>query len=223
MLKRMFGLESRLPGWLRPSYRGALFILGMGLGWTGKLLVVLLLATLMLIAGAAPGFVLFFRLLGIAILAGAAAGTIHGVLSPLDAWGHFGAWLRWSLSIFGYTIAIGCLMTSGPFSAGDPALYAFAAGISILGAVCLVLLDDRRLSRPSPPRLRALQGREKLWARADRVRARMASRSQAAGDPGKLATPDGVGEQSPARRRAHLEWLATVRSSTSRVGWWTRK
>jgi len=223
MLQGMFEFESQMPAWLRPTYRGAFFILGMSFGWPGKLLVLTILATLMLMAGAAPGSGLFVGLLGIAVMAGAVSGTIHGVLHPLDHWGRFGAWLRWTLTIFGYVVAFGSLMWWGPFSVGDPGLYAVAAGISTLGAGCLMLLDERRPSRPTPRRLRLLQDRERMWAAADRVRAGMQSRRPNPGDPGERATFAPSTEGLRARRSVNEEWLATIRRSSSRLGWWTRE
>ncbi len=176
MLQRLFELERRMPAWVRPTYRGALFIFGMSSAWAGKLFVLTILATLMLLAGVERGLALFFGLLGVAVIAGAVGGTIRGILQPVERWGRIGTWLRWNLSIFGYVLAFGFLTPKGPFSLQDPAFYVIAAGISVLGAGCLFLLDDRRPSRPSPRRFRLLQGRERLWAAANRVRARMQAR-----------------------------------------------
>jgi hypothetical protein len=177
MLQRLFDLEAKLPAWLRPTYRGALFLLGMGLGWAGKLFALGILATLMLLAGAGRGLALFSGLLAVAIIAGAVGGTIRGILQPVERWGPIGTWLRWTLSIFAYVAAFGFLTPEGPFSRQYPAFYVFAAGTCALGAGGLLLLDDRRWGRPSPHRFRAIQRRERLWAAAARVRARVRSRS----------------------------------------------
>jgi hypothetical protein len=175
MLQRLFDLEGKLPAWLRPTYRGALFILGMSLGWAGKLFTLAILATLMLLAGVGPGLALFCGLLAVAMIAGAAGGTIRGLLQPLERWGPIGSWLRWTLSIFGFVAAFGLFTPQGPFSRQYPTYYAIAAGICALGAAGLLLLDDRRLARPSSRSFRLLQGRERLWAAAARVRARVQS------------------------------------------------
>jgi O-antigen/teichoic acid export membrane protein len=176
VLQRLFELEARLPAWLRPTYRGACFIFGMGFGWAGKLFVLIILATLMLLAGAGPGLALFFGLLGVAVVAGGAGGTIRGILQPWERWGPIASWLRWTLATFGYVAVFGLLVPDGPFSRPDPTFYAIAAGICALAAGCLVLLDDRRHGRLSPRKFRLLQGRERMWAAANRVRARLLSR-----------------------------------------------
>jgi hypothetical protein len=176
MLQRLFELEARLPIGLRSTFRGALFIFGMGFGWSGKLFVLVIVATLMLLAGAGHGLALFFGLLGVAVVAGAAGGTIRGMLQPLERWGPFGSWLRWTASIYGYLATLALLTPQGPFSRQYPTFYAITAGLCGLAAGCLVLLDDRRPGRLSPRKFRSLQGRERLWAAAARARARVQSR-----------------------------------------------
>jgi hypothetical protein len=176
MLQRLFDLKSTLPVWLRPTFRGALFIFEMAFGWAGKLFVVSILATLMLLAGAARGLALFFGLLVVAVIAGAAGGAIRGILQPLERWGLIGRWLRWALSLFGYVLAFGFLTPEGPFSRQYPTFYAIEAGVCALAAGCLLLLDDRRPGRPSPRKFLALQRRERMWAAAARGRARMLTR-----------------------------------------------
>ena len=176
MLRRLFELEPKLPAWLRPTFRGALLILGMSFGWAGKLFALSILATLMLLAGAGRGLALFFGLLGVAVLAGAAGGMIRGILEPMERWGPLGSWLRWTLSIFGYVVAFGFLTPEGPFSRQYPTFYAIAAGFCALGAGCLLLLDDRRPGRPSPRRFLSIRRRERLWAAAARGRARLRGR-----------------------------------------------
>jgi len=176
MVQRLFELESGLPAWLRPAYRGALFIFGMSLGWTGKLFVLLILSTLMLLTGVGRGLALFFELLGVAIVAGAAGGAIRGLLHPLERWGPFGSWLRWTLAIFGYLAVIGLLTPHGPFSRQYFTFYALATLVCALAALGLLWLDDRRPGRLSSRKFRLLRGRERLWAAAARVRVRRQSR-----------------------------------------------
>lgn len=191
IVPRIFEFESRTPAWLRPTYRGAVFILGLSLGRVGKLLLLGILATLMLMAGPGPGVALFFQLLGVAVIAGAVGGTIHGVLRPLENWGRVGTWLRWALSIFGHVTAFGFLTPGGPLPMRDAMFYLGAAGFAAVGAGFLILLDDRRSGRPSPRSFRLLQNRERLWAAAERARARMQSRQ----------APDGGGSRHSGDRR----------------------
>jgi hypothetical protein len=183
MLQRMFDLERRLPAWLRPTFRGGLFIFGMGLGVAGKLFVLAILATLMLLAGAGRGLALFFGLLGAAVISGAVGGTIHGIMQPMENWGRVGSWLRWTLANFGFVTTSVILLPEGPFSLREPIIFAIAAGASALGAGCQILLDDRRPGRPSPRRFRLLQSRKRLWAEAARASARRNSRLAHDGDP----------------------------------------
>jgi len=177
MLEHMLEFEERLPAGLRPTYRGATFIFGMGRGVAGRLFVLVILATLMLLAGANRGLALFFGLLGVALLAGAVAGTLHGILRPVERAGLLGTWLCWTITSFGYITAFGLLTPRGPVSLRDPTFYAFAAIISGLSAICLTLLDDRGPGRPTPRRFQSLQSRQRLWAAAAEVRARMQKRA----------------------------------------------
>lgn len=172
MLQELFELEWRLPAGLRPTFRGARFVFGMALGWAGKLFMLSILATLMLLAGPGRGMVLFLGLLAVAAAAGAVAGAVHGSLRRMSRWGQLGIWLRWTLSIFACIIAVALLTPKGPLSL-DPTFFIVAAGCSALAACGLTLLDDRKPTRPSPRRFRMRQSRERLWAAADRVRARL--------------------------------------------------
>lgn len=173
MLQYLFEFANRLPAGLQPTYRGAIFILRMALGWQGKLLVAALLATLMLLAGAERGLVLFGELATVAILAGAAAGTLHGLFQPVQRWGGpLGTWLQWAVTLFGYVVALVFLTPKGPFFWREPTFYPLAAGFAALGGVFMVLLDDRGLDRPSPREFQILQTRKQMWTTARSKRAR---------------------------------------------------
>ncbi|HTL06485.1 MAG TPA: hypothetical protein VL241_12100 [Gemmatimonadales bacterium] len=172
MLEELLELESRLTPALRPTYRGALFIFGLAQGWAGKLLMLAVLAVLLLLAGVPAGALLFLEFLGVAVVAGAAAGTLHGRLHRLVSWGQLGTWLRWSATIFAYLLAVALLTPRGPFSL-DPTFLRFAAVVSALAAGLLVLLDDRRPARPSERRFQIRQRRERLWSASRRMRARL--------------------------------------------------
>src|SRR5687767_5407447 len=68
-LYQLFDLEARLPRWLRAPYRGAVFIFGLILGWHGKLFLLAVVASLLIMAGVAEGLRLLSLFLGIALLA----------------------------------------------------------------------------------------------------------------------------------------------------------
>ena len=173
MLQYLFELANRVPAGLQPTYRGAIFILRMALGWQGKLLVAALLATLILLVGAERGLVLFGELAGVAVLAGAVAGTLHGLLRSVQRWGGpLGTWLQWTVTLFGYVVTLVFLMPNGPVARGEPTFYPLAAGFAALGGVFMVLLDDRGLDRPSPREFQILQTRKQLWTTARSKRAR---------------------------------------------------
>jgi hypothetical protein len=173
MLEELLELEGRLSPALRPPYRGALFHLGLAQGWAGKLLMLAVLAILVLLAGVLAGAVLFLEFLGVAVVAGAAAGTLRGWLHRLERWGQLGTWLRWSATILGFLLAVALLTPRGPFSL-DPTFLRFAAVVSALSAGLLILLDDRSPARPSQRRFQLLQRRERLWSAASRrMRARL--------------------------------------------------
>ena len=165
-------LERRLPARWHPTYQGAVCFLGLGSGAAGKLYVLTLLLTLILLVGPGLAVVLFLGVLGVTMVAGAVGGTIHGLLRPLDRLGRAGTWLRWLIAIFAALVASAVLAPDGPFNLDDPALYVAALGAAVLGAGGLLLLDDRRPGRPTPRRFEYLLKRDRLWAAADRARAR---------------------------------------------------
>ena len=172
MLQDLLELECQMPAWLRPTYRGALFIFGMSVGWAGKLFTLSILATLTLLAGVEGGVLLFLGSLAVAMGAGAAAGTVHGILYPLERLGQLGTWLRWAGSSFACLVAIPVLAPKGPLSL-DPTFFSLAAAVSALSAGCLILLDDRRPTRPSFRRFQSRQRRARLFAAARGARARL--------------------------------------------------
>ena len=188
MLQELFEFERRISAWLRPTYRGALFIFGMAIGWAGKLFILSILATLMLLTGVERGIGLFLELLGVAVGAGAVAGTVHGILHPLEQDGQLGTWVRWTCSVLTYLVTVAFLTPKGPLSL-DPTFIPFAAAVSAIAAACLILLDDRKPTRPSLRRFRLLQSRKRMWAAAGRVRARL--RKAPLGGPATLRTDQG--------------------------------
>ncbi|HEX9165372.1 MAG TPA: hypothetical protein VF862_05650 [Gemmatimonadales bacterium] len=172
MPSRLVALERRMSAWLHPTYRGAVCWFGLGAGVAGKLYGFLLLATLMVMVGPGPGVVLFLKVLGVAVIAGAVGGTMHGVLRSLDRWGRMGTWLRGLTAIFVALMAAVALTPRGPFNLPDPMLHLFALGLAALGAGGLLLLDDRRPGRPTPGHYQDLLRRDRLWTTADRARSR---------------------------------------------------
>ena len=85
MVEDLLELERKLPRWLRPAYHGAVFILGFGSGWGGKLFVGLLVVMLMVLAGPLAGLKLFLGLALVLMAGGAVAGLI-GVLALMTFW-----------------------------------------------------------------------------------------------------------------------------------------
>jgi hypothetical protein len=172
MLQDLFEFETCVPAWLRQTYRGALFIPGMASRREGKLLVGATLAMLLLLLGPVQGLVFFGKLGLVAIGAGAVAGTLHGVLRPVERWWPLGAWVHWTVVILGFGMTVVALTPGGPFTLREPTLYPVAAGFAALAGLAVVLLDDRRLGRSSPRKFRRLQSRERLWANARELRTR---------------------------------------------------
>lgn len=166
MLQDLFEFEERLPGGMRPTWRGAVFILRIGLGWQGKLFGAMLVGTEMLMLGARQGMLLFLELTLVAMTAGAVAGTVYGIMRPLQRVSALGIWLRWSVTLFAYVLAFIRLTPSGPFTLHDPAVYPIAAGFAVLGGAFAVLVDDRSLLRPSNRKFELQQLRKRLWTRA---------------------------------------------------------
>jgi hypothetical protein len=173
-MQRLFNLRGRVPAWLRPTYQGAILPLRLGLGWGGKLLVAALLGMLMLLLGGERGLVLFGELTLVAIAAGAVAGTLHGMLRPVQRWGGpLGTWLQWAVTCFGYVVALVFLTPNSPFFWRDPTFLPLEAGFAALGGLCMVLLDDRSLDRPSEREYQIQQSRKQLWTTARYRRSRL--------------------------------------------------
>jgi hypothetical protein len=156
-LYRLFDLEARLPRWLRAPYRGAVFIFGLILGWHGKLFLLLVLASLIILAGPSQGLRLLSLFLGIALLAGGAAGIVSGVLEPLGRTGRLGEWFRWVLTIFVYLAAISLLLPPVPFALPDPIFFWVAGTLSVLVGLAMVFTDDRSKSRLPPHQFRLVR------------------------------------------------------------------
>ncbi|HEU5220401.1 MAG TPA: hypothetical protein VFU23_17195, partial [Gemmatimonadales bacterium] len=168
-LYRIFDFEVRLPAPLRAPYRGAVFILGMGLGLRGKILILAILAALMLLLGPLRGLLALLVLALIAIAAGAVAGVCYGLLHPLARAGDFGVWLRWAVSICVYLNGLAVFFPHGPFSIHDRAFQLIAWTFAALGALGMVLTDDRGASRLSPRQFLLLQNRLLLRAAPHRM------------------------------------------------------
>lgn len=168
-LYRMFDLEIRLPPPSRPVYRGAVFILGMGLGLRGKILIAAMLSVLILLLGPLHGPLLLVGMTLVAMLAGALAGVIYGLLGPLSRWGDFGVWTRWALSIYTYLVALTVAFRHGPFVVSDPTFHLIAWVFAALAALGMVLTDDRGASRLSPHQFKMLQNKVLLRAAPRRM------------------------------------------------------
>lgn len=173
-MQRLFEFASQVPAWLRPTYQGAILPLRLALGWGGKLLVAALLGMLMLLVGAERGMVLFGELTLVAIAAGAVAGMLYGMLQPIQRWGGpLGTWLQWAVTLFGYVVALVFFTPNRPFFWRDPTFLPLAAGFAALGGLCMVLLDDRGLDRPSEREYQIQQSRKQLWTTARYRRSRL--------------------------------------------------
>ena len=168
-LYQLFDLEARLPGWLRPPYRGAVFIFGLILGWHGKLFLLAVLASLLILAGVDEGLRLLSLFLGISILAGGAAGVVSGVLEPLGRTGRLGEWFRWVLTIFAYLAVISLLLPPVPFALPDPIFFWAAGTLSALGGLAMVFTDDRGKSRLPPHQFRLVRNLASLRVAPGRI------------------------------------------------------
>jgi hypothetical protein len=186
LLYRIFDFEVRIPQALRAPYRGAVFILGMGLGLRGKILIVATLGAMVFLLGPWQGPLLLLLLALTAMAAGALAGVVYGALHPLARAGDFGVWLRWGLAIDVYLVTLAIFLPRGPFSVRDPAFHLIAWVFSALGALGLVLTDDRGASRLSPRQFKLMQNRvllqaapHRMWAALKRKRWKLEARRKA--------------------------------------------
>lgn len=173
MLHNLFELEHRSPAWLRPTFRGALLVVGLGVSETGRLLALVFLGTLTVIVGVVPAASLFLTLFLLTTLAAAAAGTIQGLLEPLEDGGRSGVWLRWFLSGFGFMVILIAITPGAPLAALEPLAGLLATIFGVTVATAALLADPRQSGRPTPERFRRLQNRERLWAAEDRALARL--------------------------------------------------
>ena len=168
-LYQLFDLEARLPRWLRSPYRGAVFIFGLILGWHGKLFLLAVVASLLILAGVAEGLRLLSLFLGIALLAGGAGGIVSGVLEPLGRTGRLGEWFRWVLTIFAYLAAISLLLPPVPFALPDPIFFWVAGTLSVLIGLAMVYTDDRGKSRLPPHQFRLVRNLASLRVAPGRI------------------------------------------------------
>lgn len=204
LLYRTFDFEIRVPPPLRAPYRGAVFILGMGLGLRGKILIVAMFSALVFLLGPLQGPLLLVVLTLIALAAGAVAGGVYGLLNPLAKGGDFGGWFRWALSIYAYLVSLTVLMPKGPFSVEDPVFHMIAWVFAALGGLGLVLTDDRGASRLSPRQFKLLQNRVLLRAAPRRMWAGMRKKRW------KLEARRKALEQEAARRPEAITPLRTM-------------
>ena len=186
LLYRIFDLEIRLPQPSRPAYRGAVFILGMGLGLRGKLLMVAMFSALIFLLGPLHGPLLLIGLTLLAMAAGTLAGVVYGLLHPLAKGGDFGVWFRWALSIYVYLAILTVSLPQGPFSIRDSSFHLIAWVFAALGGLGLVLTDDRGASRLSPRQFKLLQNKvllraapRRMWAAMRRKRWKYEARRKA--------------------------------------------
>ena len=168
-LYQLFDLEARLPRWLRSPYRGAVSIFGLILGWRGKLFLLAVLASLSILAGVAEGLRLLSLFLGIALLAGGAAGVVSGVFEPLGRTGRLGEWFRWALTIFAYLAVVSLLLPPVPFALPDPIFFWVAGTLSALGGLAMVATDDRGKSRLPPHQFRLVRNLASLRVAPGRI------------------------------------------------------
>lgn len=159
---RIFDAELSLPEWARPSYRGAVFLFGMMIGWVGKIVAACLLLALMLMTGIGPGAGVFLAVIGAIVLAGTVAGTVSGVLTWLDRFGRVGGWVQWAASIYAFMAVLSLFGPMRLLPLSEPLFHLIAGGLSVLGGLAMVLDDDRSAGRPSPREFRLLQGRIRL-------------------------------------------------------------
>lgn len=166
---RLFDVEMRLQPWLRPVYRGAVFIFGLLLGWQGKLFLLAILGALIAQAGLLEGMRLLAKFLAIAIVSGGVGGIVSGIFEPLGRTGRLGEWFRWALTIFAYLATISLLLPPVPFALPDPAFFWVAGVFSILGALALVFTDDRGRSRLPPHQFRLVRNLASLRVAPNRI------------------------------------------------------
>jgi hypothetical protein len=207
LLYRIFDFEIKVPQPSRALYRGAVFILGMGLGLRGKILIVAILSALIFLLGPLHGPLLLIVMTLIAMAAGALAGVVYGLLNPLAKAGDFGVWFRWALSIYVYLVVLTAFFPQGPFSIGDPVFHLIAGVFSALGALGMVITDDRGAGRLSPRQFKMLQNKvllraapRRMWARMRRKRWKFEARRKAL-EQEAAVRPDAI----PAQRAMLLD------------------
>jgi len=204
---RIFDSEQYLPEWVRPSYRGAVFILGMVIGRVGKVVAACLLVALMLMAGVGRGAGVFLAMIGATVLAGLASGTVSGILSWLNRYGRLGGWVQWTASIFAFIAVLSLFGPMRLLPLSEPVFYLIAGSLSVLGALAMVLDDDRSAGRPSPREFRLLQGRIRLRGAPHRMWLRL-RRNLIQDDRERLFADTSPGARAAelrlARRRADL-------------------
>lgn len=212
---RLFDVETRLQPWLRPLYRGAVFIFGLLLGWQGKLFLLAIIGALIAQAGLLEGMRLLAKFLAIAIVSGAVGGIVSGIFEPLGRTGRLGEWFHWALTIFAYLATVSLLLPPVPLALPDPVFFWVAGVLSILGALALVLTDDRSRSRLPPHQFRLVRSLaslrvapNRIWAMAEDRLERYESHRHA------LEAEIAI---RPAARAELLELLRTMRTDIGHV------
>ncbi len=171
MFRPQFAFERRVPAWLRPTVRGAVMIFSLGRGVVGKLYVLVVLATVMVLVGPIRGLVVFLSLVGLGMAGGAVGGAAYGVLAPLAYRGRLWSWMRCFTAILASIITMILLTPRGPFSLYDSQLYLLALVLAALGAAFMLFLDDRRPGRLTPREFERVLAQPGLRAPAARRRA----------------------------------------------------
>ncbi|MGH7561539.1 MAG: hypothetical protein ACRENB_11015 [Gemmatimonadales bacterium] len=176
LIDRAFEAERALPDVLRTTYQGAVFILGLARGRTGRIFVGSVLLVVILLTGVTQGVGRFLTLIVVLVTAGTVGGFVYGCLVLLERVPLVGPWIRWATGIFAYLATLAVAGALHPFELLDPFFLGAAGVLSALGALGMVLADDRAPTRPSARRFRLLLARERMRAGPHRMWLQMRTR-----------------------------------------------